>query len=231
MRSLVLMTAGLLLVSGCGGLADSRAATGAADSPTIDSLDGSRVGELAEKQLELKHPQMAIGRITCPDLVFAVGRSVRCERVAELSGGRRIRVLGTVTVTSVEGGGKLHVELDDDVTEFGIAGTRLVSDLRSALAERQARAVWAHCPYLLGKRGQAVLCRFRLAGAASAKGAGKVGKVRVVVTGVDPDANATRYRFDWPRSAPPAQRSLPFVAIKRPAVVDWSGDDRSRAAA
>ena len=88
----------------------------------IDVLPGERVGELAEKQLEAEHLEIAVGTVTCPDLDWKVNASVRCIKVSELSDGRRVKVPGTVTVTSTENWGRLHVALDDHAAEFGLDG-------------------------------------------------------------------------------------------------------------
>ena len=208
MRPVALLA--ILLVTGCGGTT----------TPDIDSIAGSQVGAMAERQLETNHPGMAPGDLTCPDLEFEVGSSVRCERVAELSGGRRIRVLGTVTVTSTDEGGRLHVKLDDEVAEFGITGEALEEDLRPQAAARlKATPDEVACPYLTGVAGSKVRCRIEVDN--------EVVVVVAVITGLDPENNLTRYRFDWPR----AKRSLAFVAIEPSSVVDWHRDHRSRAAA
>ena len=224
MRSLVLLTAGALLVSGCGGLADGQAANSAGRvHPEVTELDGARVGAMAEEQLESDHADLAVGRITCPDLVVEVGSAVRCVRVAELSGGRRIRVLGTVTVTSLADGVRLHVALDDRVAEFGVTGEHLADDLSARLVRHRAAAVAVRCPYLRGATGTVVRCTVRTGG--------RTTSVEVVVTGVDPSAQSTRYRFDFSSVPRSVQRRLAFVATEPSAVVDLPRDHRSATAA
>ncbi|RNL60576.1 hypothetical protein EFK50_19870 [Nocardioides marmoriginsengisoli] len=207
----------LLLVTGCG-------STTTSETPDIDSIAGSQVGAMAERQLETTHPGMAPGELTCPDLDFEVGSEVRCERVAELSGGRLIRVSGTVSVTSTEGGGRLHVKLDDEVAEFGITGDALEDDLRKrAAAKLKAEPDEVTCPYLTGEVGTKARCRVRLDD--------KVVVVVAVITGREPEENLTRYRFEWRADKARIQRSLAFVATGPSGVVDWHRDHRSRAAA
>ncbi|MFL6059739.1 MAG: hypothetical protein ACJ72E_00810 [Marmoricola sp.] len=222
MRPLALLTAGMLLVSGCGGLADGRAASSAGHAtPPVKEIAGDRVAAMAEEQLESEHPALAVGRITCPDLVVAIGTAVRCARVADLGDGRRIRELGTVTVTSLSDGVRLHVALDEDVDEFGVTGAHLADDLTTHL--RGAAPGSARCPYLRGASGRAVRCTVRVGGRAMS--------VRVVVTGVDAGAEQTRYRFDLTALPKAVQRRLAYVATEPSAVVDWPRDHRSRAAA
>ena len=115
---------------------------------------------MAEQQLEAMHSELATGTMTCPRLEVVMDASVRCVRVARLSGGRQIRVLGTVSVTSTRAGGRLHVRLDDEVAEFGVTGDELAKDLR-ARAQRVLRAApeRVSCPYLVGRPGAQVRCR------------------------------------------------------------------------
>jgi hypothetical protein len=212
----------LLLVTGCG--------SSATPAPAIDSITGDQVGAMAERQLEVEHPGMAPGDLTCPDLRFQVGLSVRCERVAELSGGRRIRVYGTVTVTSVEDGGRLHVKLDDEVAEFGVTGDALEADLRAELAKRfRTKAAEVTCPYLSGAVGSKVRCRVEAAVKDRVKKGSGTLVVLAVVTGRDPGNNVTRYRFDWRLLKPHAQRSLAYVAPRPAPMVDLRGDRRAAA--
>ena len=126
----------------------------------IDEIPGDRVATMAEHQLEAMHSDLATGTMTCPRLDFAVDASVRCVRIAVLSDGRQIRVLGTVRVTSTRDGGRLHVRLDDKVSEFGVTGAQLGKDLR-ARSRRVLRVApdQVTCPYLAGRAGTSVQCR------------------------------------------------------------------------
>jgi len=133
---------------------------GCGAAPSVDDIPGSRVATMAEYQLEAMHSGLATGTMTCPRLDFAVDASVRCVRTAELAGGRQIRVLGTVTVTSTRDGGRLHVRLDDKVSEYGVAGEYLENDLRART--QRVLGVAAEdisCPYLVGRRGASVRCQ------------------------------------------------------------------------
>jgi hypothetical protein len=185
-----LVVAGLATLTGCGA-ADSASVNGnASATPTIDSLPGARVGELAEEQLEAENPQMAVGRVTCPELAWKVDASVRCVKVSELSEGRRVTIPGTVTVTSTVGGGKLHVALDDQITEFGVEGDHLVGDVTSWVASRtRSRPTKVRCPYLRGVRGASTRCGVDLSG--------RTARVRVTVTDVDPQDYRTTYSCSW----------------------------------
>jgi hypothetical protein len=132
---------------------------GCGPAPSVDGIPGNRVAAMAEQQLEAMHNELATGTMTCPRLEFVVEASVRCVRIAQLSGGRQIRVLGTVSVTSTKDGGRLHVRLDDEVSEFGVSGEQLANDLR-ARAQRVLGAApeQVSCPYLVGRKGARVTC-------------------------------------------------------------------------
>ncbi|MFL6109619.1 MAG: hypothetical protein ACJ72L_21850 [Marmoricola sp.] len=183
---------------------------GCGPAPSVDGIPGSRVATMAEYQLEAMHSDLATGTMTCPTLHFAVDASVRCVRVAELSGGRQIRVLGTVTVTSTRDGGKLHVRLDDDVEEFGISGEHLDNDLRA----RTQRVLGVapddvRCPYLLGRKGSAVRCTVTVGNHTLV--------APVSVVRVEPTDYRTVYRFStavFDRRLNPALPSL-LRAIRR----------------
>jgi hypothetical protein len=147
LASVVAVVAALAGLPGCG------------PAPVIDSIPGSRVGTLAEQQLEAMHSELATGTMTCPSLEFDVDASVRCVRVAQLSGGRQIRVMGTVTVTSTKDGGRLHVKLDDNVSEFGVAADQLENDLRARAQQVLGVAPTdVTCPFLVGRVGASVRC-------------------------------------------------------------------------
>jgi hypothetical protein len=188
MRGVVLVGVLISAVTGCGSAADVQPA--ASPTATISSLPGPRVGELAEKQLEAEHLEMALGSVTCPDLEWRVNASVRCLKISQLSNGRRVTVPGTVTVTSTRGWGKLHVELDDQVSEFGVDDGHLSRDVGSWVADKAGeKPASVHCPYLRGVRGAVVTC--------SVSVAGKRSRVLVRVTDVDPGQYLTRYTMRW----------------------------------
>jgi hypothetical protein len=132
---------------------------GCGPAASINGIPGNRVAAMAEQQLEAMHNNLATGTMTCPRLDFVVEASVRCVRVARLSGGRQIRVLGTVTVTSTKDGGRLHVRLDDEVSEFGVSGEQLADDLRArSQSFLGAAPEQVSCPYLVGRKGAQVTC-------------------------------------------------------------------------
>ena len=166
---------GTVLVAGCG-----------RDVVVLDEIGGSKVGAMAERELEAENPRLALGTMACPDLDFRVGASVRCVRTTELSGGRIVKVGGTVKVASLASGGHLHVAMDSEATEFGLAGDRIAADLRQQFVQRfQRQPSRLTCPYLRGVVGHRVTCRLVDRGARR--------DVDVVVTGVDPATYAVRY--------------------------------------
>ncbi|MCW2755740.1 MAG: hypothetical protein JWQ32_3151 [Marmoricola sp.] len=176
MRPLALAMSGLIL-TGCGSTVLH-----------IDHLAGREVGVMAEHRLEEMHPGMAPGTLTCPTLRFRAGASVRCVRVAELSGGRVVRMYGTVRVVSTRDGGDLHVAMDRDVAEFGVSSQRLQQDLTAILAKRTSTVPTAvRCPFLAGPTGTSVHCTVQL-------GKGTT-SVAATVTGTDPATYRTSYRF------------------------------------
>ncbi|MCZ4500806.1 MAG: hypothetical protein JWQ74_3361 [Marmoricola sp.] len=185
MRWAFLLAVGLVL-AGCG---DADVPATPVAVPTIDRLAGARVGAMAERELENAHPGMAAGHLTCPDLRWTVGAAVRCVQVAVLSAGRQVRIPGTVTVTDVAGGGRLHVRLDDRVAEYGVAASYLSSEL-TEVATRRLGVVPSkvRCPYLSGPVGTTVRC---------AVAAGREHVVRARVTSRDDASNATGFTFDW----------------------------------
>lgn len=182
MRAALVLLVGALL-AGCGSTSGTAA-------PDIDYLPGARVGEMAERELEAAYPRMAPGTVTCPDLDWRVGASVRCLQVARLSGGRQVSIRGTVTVTDLADGGRLHVELDDVVAEFGISSEHLSADLETRARTRLRPAPTAvRCPYLSGPVGTTVRCRVVQEG--------RAGVVVARVVGRTASRNATSYVFDW----------------------------------
>jgi hypothetical protein len=146
------------------------------DVPAVDVLDGAEVATMAESQLMIENPRMAPGTLSCPDLEFEVGASVRCLRTTELSGGRVVKVAGSVEVTSQDSGGRLHVAMDDEAAEFGLSGDQLASEVAARYAWAGSAAV-VECPYLRGTVGHRVTCRV--------DAAGKRREVAAVVTAVD----------------------------------------------
>jgi hypothetical protein len=163
------------LLTGCGG-----------DPSLPDRLAGKAVAAMAERELEAENPRLATGHLECPDLDLRVGATVRCLRTTELSGGRVVRIEGTVRVTSVAKGGRLHVAMDDSAREFGLTGERVAAGVREQYA-RQHQVVPAavECPYLPGVVGTVVTCRLDVGD--------RRRLVDVAVTSVDPDGYATRY--------------------------------------
>lgn len=146
------------------------------DVPAVDVLDGTDVATMAERELMAENPRMAPGALSCPDLEFEVGASVRCLRTTELSAGRVVKVAGRVEVTSEDAGGRLHVAMDDEATEFGLSGDQLAAELRPRFVRAGSAAVVV-CPYLRGVVGQRVTCRL--------DGGGARRELVVVVTAVD----------------------------------------------
>lgn len=198
-------------VTACG----DTAAEVSTSSESIDFLPGSRVGELAEQQLEAEHLEMAVGSMACPDLDWKLDAAVRCVKTSELSDGRRVKIGGTVTVTSTSGGGRLHVELDEVAAEFGVDGGHL-ADAVSAWAREQGQALSAvDCPYLTGAVENRVRCA--VSGAAGRRW---VGWVIVEVTAVDAAEYRTEYTLRWPAGARRPEASPTFVATDPAAVVD-----------
>jgi hypothetical protein len=178
--------------------------TGCGSATSIDGIPGSRVATMAEQQLEAMHANLATGSMTCPTLEFVVEASVRCVRIAVLSGGRQIRVLGTVTVTSTRNGGRLHVRLDEKVSEFGITGEQLENDLRARTQHVLGVAPDdVSCPYLVGRKGAVVRCR------------ATVRKTRLVapvtVVNVVPAQYRTVYRFSATVFDPRLNPALPSL--------------------
>lgn len=160
------------------GLVVGLALTGCGqDAPTVDVLDGDEVATMAERQLMVENPRMAPGTLACPDLEFEVGAFVRCLRTTELSGGRLVKVAGSVEVTSRESGGRLHVAMDDEAVEFGLTGDQLASEVRPRF-ERAGSAPIVECPYLRGAVGQRVTCQVEVGGVVRRE-------LVVVVTAVD----------------------------------------------
>lgn len=151
-----------------------------------ERLPGQAVAAMAERQLEAENPRMATGHLKCPDLDLRVGATVRCLRTTSLSGGRIVKVAGTVRVTSVAGGGRLHVAMDEQAQEFGLTGEQVAAGAREQYADRHHLTPGTvECPYLRGVVGTVVACRIELSGARRL--------VDVVVTSVDPATYATRF--------------------------------------
>ena len=163
------------LLTGCGG-----------DPPLPDRLPGTAVAAMAERQLEAQNPRMTTGRLSCPDLDLRIGATVRCLRTTELSGGRVVKVAGTVRVTSVRAGGRLHVVMDERATEFGLTGEQVAAGVRDQYAGRHhVTPGRVECPYLRGVLGTVVRCRV--------EAGGRTRVVDVVVTDLDPGSYGTRF--------------------------------------
>jgi hypothetical protein len=166
-----------LLLAACGG---------GHQSPGPDRLAGPEVAAMAESELEAENAGMATGTMTCPDLDFEVGATVRCLRTTELSGGRVVKVRGTVTVTSMGAGGRLHVAMDEQADEFGLTGKELAAGVGRRYQSRfHVRPRRVDCPYLRGEIGSHVTCLV--------VAAGKRHHVAVRVTAVDREGFGTSY--------------------------------------
>lgn len=171
-----------MLALGCGG-----------DPPLPDRLRGAAVAAMAERQLEAQNSRLAPGTLSCPDVALEVGASVRCVRTTELSEGRLVKIAGTVSVTSLASGGRLHVAMDRQAQEFGLLGERLAAGVRQWYAQRFGTApAGLTCPYLRGEVGNRVVCH----------AAGR--HIEVVVTAVDPASYRAVYviRAHRPRPTP-----------------------------
>jgi len=157
-----------------------------------DRLSGTAVARMAERELEAQNPRLAAGTLACPVLALRIGASVRCHRTTELSDGRVVRVAGTVKVTSLAGGGRLHVAMDDQAEEFGLSADRVAAGVGQRYTRRFHRQPGrVTCPYLRGAVGATVACRI------DAPGGRRAAEVRV--TGVDPAAYRTTYEVRWGR--------------------------------
>jgi hypothetical protein len=159
-----------------------------------DHLSGSSVGSMAERELETENPRLAHGSLSCPALDLRVGASVRCLRTTAFGDGRIVKVRGTVRVTSLASGGRLHVAMDGEATEFGLSGDRVATELRRQSGHLFHRSPGRiDCPYLRGQVGARTTCDVRIGGTQRA--------VDAVVTGVDAEEYAVRCTF---RPHPPA---------------------------
>jgi hypothetical protein len=166
-----------LVLAACGG---------GHQSPGPDRLAGRDVAAMAERELEAENVGMSTGTMTCPDLDFEVGATVRCLRTTELSGGRVVKVRGTVKVTSVGSGGRLHVAMDDEAEEFGLSGAEVAADVGRRYQRRfHVRPDRVDCPYVRGEVGAQATCLVVVAG--------KKHPVGVRVTAVDREAYRTSY--------------------------------------
>lgn len=156
------------------------------DVAVPDQLDGGDVSSMAEHELEAENPRLAPGRLSCPDLALRVGASVRCRRTTELTAGRVVTVAGTVRVTSLASGGRLHVAMDEQASEFGVAGDHIAAEVRRQLQLRFHREPSrVDCPYLRGAPGARVTCSVEMAGVRK--------HVAVVVSDADPTTYHVAY--------------------------------------
>jgi hypothetical protein len=179
------------LASSAGALLVALLPTGCGSAgPGLDQLDGRDVATMAERELETENPGLAPGTLACPDLDYRIRASVRCLRTAELGDGRVVKVGGTVEVTSISSGGHLHVTMDDDAEEFGVAGANLGADLRRRYVQ-QFHVVPSQvtCPYLRAVVGHRVTCRVVAGGVRR--------DVEVVVTAADAETYRTVYRTTY----------------------------------
>jgi hypothetical protein len=161
----------------------------------LHELGGDKVAAMAERELEAENPGLAAGSLTCPDLRFRVGASVRCLRTTTLPNGRIVKVGGTVRVSSLASGGRLHVAMDSKASEFGLSGAQVASELRRQyphLFRGEPGAV--DCPYLRGELNATVACHVRVGGDRRT--------VDAVVAQVDPAAYSVRCRFRPHQPAP-----------------------------
>src|SRR3954454_6488033 len=114
---------------------------------------------MAERELEAESLGLAYGTLACPALELRVGASVRCVRTTAFGDGRVVKVRGTVRVTSLASGGRLHVAMDHEAAEFGVSGERVAAELRRRsrhLFHRSPGAI--DCPYLRGQVGDRTTC-------------------------------------------------------------------------
>jgi hypothetical protein len=165
-----------------------------------DELTGRSVASMAEHELEAENPRLTHGALRCPDLDFRPGASVRCVRTTTLDNGRVVKVGGTVRVTSMASGGRLHVAMDPRATEFGVTGAQVATELRRRSPQLFRQAPGAiDCPYLRGQVGARASCVVHVGGARHVLDA--------VVTRVDAASYDVSYAFR-PRpkgpSAPPS---------------------------
>jgi hypothetical protein len=160
-------------------------------------IGGQEVAQMAEQELEAENSQIAAGAMACPDLDLVVGASVRCLRTVQLPEGRVVRIPGTVAVTSLASGGRLHVALDADAEEFGVDGDYLAAAVRKRYADlHRVRATGARCPYLPGTVGASVTCKVQVGDVRRA--------VRVTVTAAVPADYRTTYTIDAGDTIDPA---------------------------
>jgi hypothetical protein len=179
------------LASSAGALLVALLPTGCGSAgPGLDQLDGRDVATMAERELETENPGLAPGTLACPDLDYRIRASVRCLRTAELGDGRVVKVGGTVEVTSIASGGHLHVTMDDDAEEFGVAGANLGADLRRRYVQQfHVEPSQVTCPYLRAVVGHRVTCRVVAGGVRR--------DVEVVVTAADAETYRTVYRTTY----------------------------------
>ncbi|MGY2876788.1 hypothetical protein ACVW00_003978 [Marmoricola sp. URHA0025 HA25] len=153
-----------------------------------DTLAGDKVAAMAERELEAENQQLTRGTLSCPDLDFHVGASVRCLRTTTLTSGRVVKVGGTVRVTSLVAGGRLHVAMDEVAEEFGITGEQVATELRAKYGRMfGGRADSVTCPYVRGQVGVTVTCRVQAADGPR--------RVDAVVAHVDAEKYAVRCAF------------------------------------
>jgi hypothetical protein len=165
------------------------------DVVQLDSIDGGKVATMAERELEAENPGLSAGTLSCPDLDFHVGASVRCLRTTTLPNGRIVKVGGTVRVSSLASGGRLHVAMDTEASEFGLSGAQVAAELRRQYAQLfHAEPGAVDCPYLRGELHATVACHVRVGSHRRT--------VDAVVAQVDPEAYAVHCRFRPHQPAP-----------------------------
>lgn len=141
------LVASILLLGGCGS---------GTEVSLPRTLTGTQVGVMAERQLEAQHVRMRPGTMTCPDLELRKGASVRCVRRTELTGGRVVRIGGTVEVTSTREGGRLHVRLDTDPIDYGLTSAAVAAEVAR---RTNLEATSLRCSALPGRIGALGRCR------------------------------------------------------------------------
>jgi hypothetical protein len=165
------------------------------DVVRLDNLDGAKVAAMAERELEAENPGLTAGSLACPDLDFRVGAQVRCLRTTTLPNGRIVKVGGTVRVSSLASGGRLHVAMDGKASEFGLSGAQVAAELRRQYAQLfHAEPGAVDCPYLRGELHATVACHVRVGSHRR--------RVDAVVAQVDPEAYAVHCRFRPHQPAP-----------------------------
>ena len=153
-----------------------------------DSLSGAEIAKKANAELTRSNPDMVEGELTCKKVDYEVDATSRCLRTVDVGNGQIVQIGATVTITSVEDGGKFNILVDDEPQEFGLSGESIAADLSKQYAEQQGVEPDAvDCPYLLGEVGTKVVCTLSLPEEEL--------KVEVETTAVDQTEFDTDYDF------------------------------------